>query len=61
MGGLKIAKPRGDSPLSPVPSPQPPARRELYRDLDSLPERFHHGAVAIGNFDGVHQGHAADC
>ncbi len=31
---------------------------KLYRDLDSLPERFHHGAVAIGNFDGVHQGHA---
>jgi riboflavin kinase/FMN adenylyltransferase len=31
---------------------------QLYRDLDSLPERFHDGAVAIGNFDGVHQGHA---
>jgi riboflavin kinase/FMN adenylyltransferase len=29
----------------------------LYRDLDSLPDRFCHGAVAIGNFDGVHQGH----
>ena len=29
----------------------------LYRDLDSLPDRFCHGAVAIGNFDGVHLGH----
>lgn len=30
----------------------------LFRDLDALPERFRGGAVAIGNFDGVHLGHA---
>ena len=38
-------------------SPSHPAPVNLYRDLDSLPDRFCHGAVAIGNFDGVHQGH----
>ena len=30
----------------------------LLRRLDDLPERFRGGAVAIGNFDGVHLGHA---
>ncbi|MGO9113756.1 MAG: bifunctional riboflavin kinase/FAD synthetase [Thermoguttaceae bacterium] len=30
----------------------------LYRHLDDLPERFHGGVVSIGNFDGVHWGHA---
>jgi riboflavin kinase/FMN adenylyltransferase len=30
----------------------------LLRDLDRLPERFQGGAVSIGNFDGVHRGHA---
>lgn len=30
----------------------------LFRNLDELPERFRHGAVSIGNFDGVHLGHA---
>ncbi len=30
----------------------------LIRDLNSLSERFRGGAVAIGNFDGVHLGHA---
>lgn len=28
------------------------------RDLDDLPDRLRFGAVAIGNFDGVHLGHA---
>jgi riboflavin kinase / FMN adenylyltransferase len=28
------------------------------RDLDHLPEAFRGGAVSIGNFDGVHLGHA---
>ena len=31
---------------------------KLLRDLDDLPEAVRHGAVAIGNFDGVHLGHA---
>ena len=31
---------------------------QLLRDLDGLPEAVRHGAVAIGNFDGVHLGHA---
>ena len=30
----------------------------LYRHLDDLPERFRGGVVSIGNFDGVHWGHA---
>jgi len=30
----------------------------LFRDLDQLPAVFRHGAVSIGNFDGVHLGHA---
>lgn len=29
-----------------------------FRHLDEIPADFHGGAVAIGNFDGVHQGHA---
>jgi riboflavin kinase/FMN adenylyltransferase len=31
---------------------------KLLRDLSGLPEAVRHGAVAIGNFDGVHLGHA---
>jgi riboflavin kinase/FMN adenylyltransferase len=31
---------------------------KLYRGLDQLPADFAVGAVAIGNFDGVHRGHA---
>jgi len=30
----------------------------LYRHLDELPERFRGGVMSIGNFDGVHWGHA---
>jgi riboflavin kinase/FMN adenylyltransferase len=30
----------------------------LLRSLDHLPADFRHGAVTIGNFDGVHRGHA---
>ncbi len=37
----------------PMPTPV-----KLFRDLDQLPERFRRGAVSIGNFDGVHLGHA---
>lgn len=31
---------------------------ELLRALNDLPKSLRHGAVAIGNFDGVHLGHA---
>jgi riboflavin kinase/FMN adenylyltransferase len=31
---------------------------KLLRDVDNLPARLRSGAVAIGNFDGVHLGHA---
>ncbi len=31
---------------------------QVFRDLSQLPEALKHGAVAIGNFDGVHLGHA---
>ncbi|MCE5267295.1 MAG: riboflavin biosynthesis protein RibF [Planctomycetaceae bacterium] len=30
----------------------------VFRNLDNLPDAFRGGAVAIGNFDGVHLGHA---
>ena len=30
----------------------------IFRSLDDLPEAFRGGAVSIGNFDGVHLGHA---
>jgi riboflavin kinase/FMN adenylyltransferase len=30
----------------------------ILRTFDNLPEAFRHGALAIGNFDGVHLGHA---
>lgn len=31
---------------------------EIFRSLESLPVSFQFGAVSIGNFDGVHRGHA---
>ena len=31
---------------------------KLLRDLAELPDHWRHGAVTIGNFDGVHRGHA---
>jgi riboflavin kinase/FMN adenylyltransferase len=31
---------------------------QTFRSLETIPESLRHGAVTIGNFDGVHQGHA---
>ncbi|PHR93936.1 MAG: riboflavin biosynthesis protein RibF [Blastopirellula sp.] len=31
---------------------------QLFRDLDQLPSQYRGGALTIGNFDGVHLGHA---
>jgi riboflavin kinase/FMN adenylyltransferase len=31
---------------------------KLFRSLEELPEKFRSGAVTVGNFDGVHRGHA---
>ena len=31
---------------------------KLYTAIDELPDDFSAGAVTIGNFDGVHRGHA---
>ncbi len=31
---------------------------ELIRQLDQFPDHLKHGALTIGNFDGVHRGHA---
>lgn len=31
---------------------------KLFRNLDSFPETLRNGALTIGNFDGVHRGHA---
>lgn len=31
---------------------------QLYQDLQQLPPQIQHGALTIGNFDGVHLGHA---
>ena len=32
---------------------------EIFRQLDALPDQLRGGALTIGNFDGVHLGHAA--
>lgn len=39
----------------PLPCPAPV---KLFRDLAALPAELRSGAIAIGNFDGVHLGHA---
>lgn len=31
----------------------------VWEKLEPLPEKYWHGAVSVGNFDGVHRGHAA--
>lgn len=40
------------------PQPVATATVKLIRDLAQLPSELRGGAVAIGNFDGVHRGHA---
>lgn len=34
---------------------------QTFRNLEAIPESLRHGAVSIGNFDGVHRGHARIC
>jgi len=34
---------------------------QTFRNLDAIPESLRRGAVSIGNFDGVHRGHAQIC
>ena len=43
-------------PAHPSISPEWPTVK-LISNLSDLTEEFHHGAVTIGNFDGVHRGH----
>lgn len=52
---------RRSAPTGAVVGPIPnSSRRAMYliRNLDDLPESWHSGAVTIGNYDGVHLGHA---
>jgi len=51
-----VDSPLGDNPKPPVLSES--ATVEVIRDLEHLPASLRGGAVAIGNFDGVHLGHA---
>jgi len=41
-----------------VSSPRQKTNVKLIRSLDQLPHELRGGAVSIGNFDGVHRGHA---
>ena len=55
MGMPPYRRPLNGTPPSP---PHPVTPVPLFRHPDRLPDEYRHSAVSIGNFDGVHLGHA---